>query len=59
MLIDFILAAIVIITVLSGMAAATITLRAPRGDAKRLDVALKFASIAAAGTAALCALLLA
>jgi len=56
---DFILAAIVTITVPSGTAAATITLRAPRGDAKRLDVALRFASIAAAGTAALCALLLA
>ena len=59
MSIDFILAAIITITVLSGTAAATITLHAPRGDVTRLDVALRFASIAAAGTAALCALLLA
>ena len=55
MSIEVIVAAIVAIPILSGTAAAAITLRAPRGHTKHLEVALRFASIAAAGTAALCA----
>jgi hypothetical protein len=50
--------AVLTITLLSGAAAATIALRTSRGDAKRLEVALKFATIAGVGAAALSGLLL-
>lgn len=50
--------ALIAITLLSGGAGFALALRSARGDTKRLEVALKFASISAAGVAALCALVL-